>query len=159
MSTPIHRPLTLLVGLLLGCFGSVSDGECLGGSMTTISGHVRAVEGGTISEQPNARFTVVAIDEQGRIVARESTDDAFHLTVPTGHDYVLMVSEEGGESGLMVWGDDERPEFAARGMSIDLGYIGLNSSTNRAFALRELDLRPAREAVIGADEPVLITEE
>jgi len=159
MATSIHRPGRLLVGLLLACAAWWSDGECLGEPETTIAGRVRAVDGGTISAQPNARFTVVAVDAEGHIVARQATDDAFRLTVPSDHDYVLMMSSDDGVFGVLVWGEQERPEFAARGVPIDLGCVGLNRDTSRAFALRELDLRPPRQAARGATEPVLVTEE
>jgi len=159
MATSIHRSRRLLVGLLLACIAWWSDGECLGEPETTIVGRVRAVDGGTISAQPNARFTVVVVDEAGNVVASQSTDDAFELTVPGDHDYVLMMSIDDGPFGLLVWGERERPEFAARGVLIDLGYVGFNRDTDRAVALRELDLRPPRQAARGVSEPVLVTEE
>jgi hypothetical protein len=159
MAKLVSRPLTLLAGLLFGTAGIASVGECLDGSVTTIAGQVRTVEGGTIAAQPNARFTVAAVDEKGRIVTSQSTDDAFQLTVPNDHDYVLMVSTDGGALGPMVWGEDERPEFAARGERINLGCVGLNPSTGRAFALRELDLRRPLGPANGTSATFLITEE
>ena len=159
MATSIHRPGRLLVGLLLACAAWTGDGECLGEPETTIVGRVRAVDGGTISAQPNAWVTVVAVDAEGHIVARQATDDAFRLTVPSDHDYVLMISSDDGVFGVLVWGERERPEFAARGGPIDLGCVGLNRDTSRAFALRELDLRPPRQAARGASEAVLVTDE
>lgn len=159
MVTTIHRPITLLVGLLLACMGWWSDGECADDSETTIAGRVRVVAGGTIPAHPNSRFTVMAIDEAGRIVARQSTDDAFRLTVPSDHDYVLIMSQGGSVFARLIWGEHERPEFAAHGPSLDLGYVGLNPDTHRAVALRELDLRPPRATENGAGEQFLITEE
>lgn len=159
MAMPTHRRTTLLLGILLACLGWWSDGDCASDSKTTIAGRVRSVAGGTIPAQPNSRFTVVVVDEAGRIVARQSTRDVFRVTVPSDHDYVLGVAKDDGVYGLLIWGEQERPEFTAHGPAIDLGYVALNRDTNRAVALREFDLRRPRTTMSVAREPLAVAEE
>jgi len=144
MATSIHRPGRLLVGRLFACAAWSGVGGCLGEPEMTIGVSVRAVDGGTISAQPNARLTVSTVDEVGHVVAGQSTDDAFRLTAPSDHDYVLMMLSEDGVFGQLVWGEQERPEFAARGVPIDIGVV---------------DRRPPRHWDSGASEPLLVTEE
>jgi hypothetical protein len=147
MAVPMQtrRYLAMAAGLLLG--GAVvlpTPGASADTEPTTISGRVRVVEGGSVPDQPNADVTVTVVDGQGWIVATQSTGDAFQLAVPSDGDYALMISHDGEDLGVLVWGDDERSEFVARGGTIDLGYVGLNPTTRRAYALRELDLRAPR---------------
>lgn len=119
---------------------------------TTVTGHLRVVTGAHLSATPNTRMTVAAVDEAGRMVSRQAVDDAFRLQLVTGHTYSLRFTGEDETVATLVWGD-EATTFRAGASPIDLGWVGVNPTTHRGFALREVDLRPAStETVVAAEE-------
>ncbi len=119
---------------------------------TTVTGHVREVTGARLPSAPNTRVVVAAVDESGRIVARQESDDAFSLQLPAGHAYSLLFTGGDETVSTLIWGD-EATTFRAEGGAIDLGHVGINPTTHRSFALREIDLRPV------ATDTVMVSEE
>jgi mono/diheme cytochrome c family protein len=65
--------------------------------------------------------TVTAVDENGNVADAESdVTGTFSLTVPTGHDYVVIVSDDNGIIGAMVYGADDRPDFTVEPGTVSL---------------------------------------
>ena len=122
-----------------------------GAEWTIVTGHVREVTGARLPAAPNTQVIVAAVDESGRIVARQASDDAFRLQLPAGHTYSLLFTGEGDAVATLVWGD-EVTTFRAETGSIDLGWVGVNPTTHRCFALREIDLQPATTDMVVATE-------
>jgi len=118
---------------------------------TIVTGHVREVTGARLPSAPNTQVVVAAVDESGRIVARQESDDTFRLQLPAGHTYSLLFTGEGETVATLVWGD-EVTSFHAKTGSIDLGWVGINPTTHRCFALREIDLRSAPTDTVVASE-------
>lgn len=143
----MNRFHLLITTLLLTATGAASAAE-----WTLVTGHVREVTGAYLPSAPNTRVVVAAVDESGRIVARQESDDAFRLRLPTGRAYSLLFTGADETVSTLIWGD-EVTTFRAEKVTIDLGYVGINPTTHRCFALREIDLRPvATDMVVASEE-------
>jgi len=118
---------TLLTSLACGGGG---DGVETADLIGTVNDPVAA--GSVRSSSVAVPVNLVAVDEGGN-VADSATDvtDQFVLTVPTGHDYVIIVSDDDGIIGAMIYGADDRPDFTvAPGLTtLHLGSVTVNRST------------------------------
>jgi len=114
----------------LACGGGGGDGVETADLIGTVNDPVAA--GSVRSSSVAAPVNVAAVDETGQ-VADSATDvtGQFTLTVPTGHDYVLIVSDDDGIIGAMIYGADNRPDFTvAPGSTVlHLGSLTVNRST------------------------------
>jgi len=113
----------------LACGGG-GDGVETADLIGTVNDPVAA--GSVRSSAVATPVNVVAVDEDGN-VADSATDvtGQFTLTVPTGHDYVIIVSDDDGIIGAMIYGADDRPDFtvAAGVTTLHLGNLTVNRST------------------------------
>jgi len=120
------------------------------GEPAIVTGHVREVTGARLPSAPNTQVIVAAVDELGRIVARQASSDLFRLALPAGHTYSLLFTGEDEAVSTLVWGD-EATTFRTEPGTIDLGWVGINPTTHRGFALRE-DLRSVPTDTVVASE-------
>lgn len=143
----MNRSHLLITTLLLTATLPASAAEWI-----LVIGHVREVTGAHLPSAPNTRVVAAAVDESGRIVASQVSDDAFRLRLPAGHAYSLLFTGADETVSTLIWGD-EVTTFRAEGETIDLGHVGINPTTHRCFALREIDLRPvATDTVVASEE-------
>ncbi|MGD2063598.1 MAG: cytochrome c [Nitrospirota bacterium] len=115
--------------------GGGGDGQETAELIGTVSDPV--VAGSVHRSSVTVPVNVVAVDEDGN-VADSATDvtDQFTLTVPTGHDYVVIVSDDDGIIAAMVYGADDRPDFtvAAGSTTIHLGNLTVDRATRSVRA-------------------------
>ena len=114
---------------------------CGGGSQETadLIGTVGdlVVAGSVHSSSVVSPVDVVAVDEHGNIAdSATNVTDQFTLTVPTGHDYVVIVSDDDGVIGAMVYGTAGRPDFtvAAGTTTVHLGNLTIDRATRSVVA-------------------------
>jgi len=109
-----------------------------------VSGTVAAITASSVTAQAlNTQVTVVAVDERGWVADSATTSDTFSLTLPTGHDYVI-VFRDGSVTGptlatlVVDPGGGGRGLFTLqRGVSdVDLGEITLHRTSRRAVSSR-----------------------
>lgn len=119
--------LFLAAGALgASCAGSGGSG----GETATVRGTIAEKTAGRAATDP---VTVLAVDDTGEAVAVTQTTGAFAVSVPTGRDYVLILSDSRGVIGAMLHGapGDERPEFAVPEgtQSVEAGALVMDRST------------------------------
>ena len=103
--------------------GAVSDGTA-----TTASVRASSVA---------SPVTVKAVDENGDVASAEgNVTSTFTLTVPTGHDYVIIVSDNSGIIGAMLYGADHRADFnvPAGATTIDLGDLTVDRGNKSVYS-------------------------
>jgi len=122
--------VSLLTSLACGGGGGGGGGVETADLIGTVNDPVAA--GSVRSSSVATPVNVVAVDEDAN-VADSATDvtGQFTLTVPTGHDYVIIVSDDDGIIGAMIYGADDRPDFTvADGVTtLHLGTLTVNRST------------------------------
>ncbi len=137
MRTPIRFTLHLAAAGLLATAMACGGGG--GGSTETadITGTLNTVSTASVhsSAAPTTGFNIVAVDENGNSAdsATGVTGD-FTLTVPTGHDYVLIVSDSSGILSAVVYKDSSGATASEMAVvsgtaSVDLGTITVDSTT------------------------------
>jgi len=139
---PVRTPTKLILNLaaagLLATAMACGGGG--GGSSTetaTINGSLdKPVTGASIhASSLDTGVNIVAVDENGNTGGSASnvTGD-FTLTVPTGHDYVLIVSDDSGIISAVVYnatGDSEM-QIAAGTQTVNLGTVVVDTANKTA---------------------------
>ncbi|RMF78687.1 MAG: hypothetical protein D6739_11635 [Nitrospirae bacterium] len=123
--------------------GGSTETATISGSLdapaTTASVHASALDTGV---------DIVAVDENGNKADQATgVTDTFSLTVPTGHDYVLIVSDDAGIVSAVVYdATSNASELAvvAGTASVDLGTITVDTTSRSAEvadpdAVKEVD--------------------
>jgi mono/diheme cytochrome c family protein len=120
---------TLVAGAVLASLacggGGGGDGQETADLIGTVSDPV--VAGSVHSSSVTTAVDVVAVDEDGNVAdSATNVTDQFTLTVPTGHDYVVIVSDGDGVIGAMIYGAEDRPDFT---VSVGVATVHLGNLT------------------------------
>jgi len=129
----LHLATAGLLATAMACGGGG------GGSTETaeITGTLSPVSGASVhtSAASTTGLTIVAVDENGNSAdAASGVTGDFTLTVPTGHDYVLIVSDSSGILSAVVYKDTSGATSSEMAVvsgtaRVDLGTITVDTTT------------------------------